>query len=94
MKPQQQQIVERLAYTVNQTLATGAFPNRNKLYDALARGDLETWKDGRTRMISGGKAKGRRPRGARPGSQEQAKPPSKAESDEKTAGETRLRRPG
>jgi len=44
--------IERLGYTVNETLATGAFPNRNKLYDALARGDLETWKDGRTRMIS------------------------------------------
>lgn len=48
----QNQPVERLAYTVNGALETGAFPNRNKLYDAIARGDVETWKDGRTRMIS------------------------------------------
>lgn len=51
MKPHQPPI-ERLAYTVNQTLETGAFPNRNKLYSAIARGDVETWLDGRSRMIS------------------------------------------
>jgi len=45
--------VERLGYTVADALATGAVPNRNKLYAAIARGDLKTWKDGRTRMISG-----------------------------------------
>lgn len=44
--------IERLAYTVEQALATGAFPTRNKLYGAIARGDIETWKDGRSRMIS------------------------------------------
>jgi hypothetical protein len=44
--------VERLAYSVEQALATGAFPTRNKLYTAIARGDVETWKDGRSRMIS------------------------------------------
>ncbi|HEV8647796.1 MAG TPA: hypothetical protein VGR01_19755 [Burkholderiales bacterium] len=43
---------ERLAYTVNQTLGTGAFPTRNKLYDAITRGDVVSWKDGRSRMIS------------------------------------------
>lgn len=48
----QQQPVERLAYTVNEAIATGAFPNRNKLYGAIARGDVESWKDGRSRMIS------------------------------------------
>lgn len=49
---EQQHAPERLGYTVNGALETGAFPNRNKLYDAIARGDVETWKDGRTRMIS------------------------------------------
>lgn len=44
--------VERLAYTVEDAIATGAFRTRNKLYAAIARGDLETWKDGRSRMIS------------------------------------------
>lgn len=44
--------VERLGYTVNETLQTGVFPNRNKLYSAIARGDVDTWKDGRSRMIS------------------------------------------
>ena len=52
MKQKQKQPVERLGYTVNETLSTGAFPNRNKLYGAIARGDVETWKDGRSRMIS------------------------------------------
>jgi hypothetical protein len=44
--------IERLGYTVEQALATGVFPTRNKLYSAIARGDVETWKDGRSRMIS------------------------------------------
>jgi hypothetical protein len=44
--------VERLGYNVPDALATGAFPNRNKLYAAIARGEIETWKDGRSRMIS------------------------------------------
>lgn len=43
---------ERLGYTVTGALATGAFANRNKLYAAIARGDIVTWKDGRSRMIS------------------------------------------
>jgi len=47
VKPQ----IEVLALTVNQTLASGAFPNRNKFYAAVARGDIRTWKDGRSRMI-------------------------------------------
>lgn len=51
MKPEQTG-VERLAYTVKTALATGAFPTRNKLYSAIARGDVESWKDGRSRMIS------------------------------------------
>lgn len=44
--------VERLGYTVSDALAAGAFPNRNKLYGAIARGDIASWKDGRSRMIS------------------------------------------
>lgn len=44
--------VERLGFTVQDTLATGAFPNRNKLYGAIKRGEIESWKDGRSRMIS------------------------------------------
>lgn len=44
--------VERLGYTVRDALATGTFPNRNKLYTAIARGEIESWKDGRSRMIS------------------------------------------
>lgn len=42
----------RLGYSVADALETGAFPNRNKLYLAIARGDIVTWKDGRSRMIS------------------------------------------
>ena len=44
--------VERLAFTVKQTLLSGAFVSRNKIYEAIARGDIDTWKDGRSRMIS------------------------------------------
>ena len=43
---------DRLGYSVADALQTGAFPNRNKLYLAIARGDIATWKDGRSRMIS------------------------------------------
>ena len=43
---------DRLGYSVADALATGAFPNRNKLYKAIARGEIATWKDGRSRMIS------------------------------------------
>jgi hypothetical protein len=46
------QTIEKLAYTVKQALETGAFPTRNKLYLAIARGDVDTWRDGRSRMIS------------------------------------------
>jgi hypothetical protein len=44
--------LEKLGYTVAQTLETGAFPTKQKLYAAIARGDIDTWKDGRSRMIS------------------------------------------
>lgn len=43
---------DRLAYTVKTALESGAFPNRNKLYNAIARGDIITWTEGRSRMIS------------------------------------------
>ena len=42
----------RLGYSVASALETGAFPNRNKLYSAIARGDIASWKDGRSRVIS------------------------------------------
>jgi hypothetical protein len=44
--------IERLGYTVEDALATGAFRTRTKLYQAIARGDVESWKEGRSRMIS------------------------------------------
>jgi excisionase family DNA binding protein len=44
--------VPRLAFTIADALLTGAFANRNALYRALARGELESWRDGRRRMIS------------------------------------------
>lgn len=44
--------VPRLGYSVRDAVATGAFPTRNKLYAAIARGDVLSWKDGRSRMIS------------------------------------------
>jgi len=43
---------QRLAYTVEQALDSGAFTSRNKLYSAIARGDLQTYCDGKRRMIS------------------------------------------
>jgi hypothetical protein len=42
----------RLGYSVAGALETGVFPNRNKLYLAIARGDVVSWKDGRSRVIS------------------------------------------
>ena len=52
MKTERAATIERLGYSIKEALATGAFPNRNKLYNALNRGDIESWKDGRSRMIS------------------------------------------
>lgn len=46
------QAMERLAYTVAEALETGAFSSRNKLYAAIARGELRTFRDGKRRMIS------------------------------------------
>ena len=45
---------QRLAYTVEQALDAGAFSSRNKLYAAIARGDLRSYRDGKRRMISAG----------------------------------------
>jgi len=42
----------RLGYSVDESVKTGAFPNRNKAYNAIARGDVDSWKDGRSRIIS------------------------------------------
>lgn len=42
----------RLAYTVTDALASGAFSSRNKFYSAVARGDLRTFRDGKRRMVS------------------------------------------
>jgi hypothetical protein len=42
----------RLAYTVEQALGSGAFSSRNKLYAAIASGDLRSFLDGKRRMIS------------------------------------------
>jgi excisionase family DNA binding protein len=42
----------RLAYTVEQALDSGTFSSRNKLYAAIARGDLRSFRDGKRRMIS------------------------------------------
>ena len=43
--------IDRIAYTVNDALATGAFSSRNKLYNAIARGELDSYLDGKRRMI-------------------------------------------
>ena len=47
-----QQDIPRLAYTVAQVLGTGTFPSRNKLYGAIAAGELRSFLDGKRRMIS------------------------------------------
>ena len=44
--------IPRLAYTVEQTLESGAFSSRRKLYEAIASGTLRTYRDGKRRMIS------------------------------------------
>lgn len=44
--------IERLAYTVGDVLAAGALSSRNKIYKAIASGDLRTFKDGKRRMVS------------------------------------------
>lgn len=44
--------IQKLAYTVDQALDSGAFSSRNKLYAAIARGDLRSFLDGKRRMIS------------------------------------------
>lgn len=49
---EQSKPVERLAYSVDEAVKTGALPNRTKLYAAIARGEVESWKEGRSRMIS------------------------------------------
>jgi hypothetical protein len=42
----------RLAYTVELALDTGTFSSRNKLYGAIASGELRSFLDGKRRMIS------------------------------------------
>lgn len=44
----------QLAYTIEQALDTGAFSSRNRIYAAIARGDLRTFREGKRRMISAG----------------------------------------
>ena len=43
--------IPRLGYTVDETLATGVFADRNRLYKAIRSGELKSWLDGRCRMI-------------------------------------------
>lgn len=52
--PKSPPTVSRLAFTVDDALATGAFSSRNKFYKAIARGDLRTFRDGKRRMVSAG----------------------------------------
>ena len=42
----------RLAYTIPDALASGAFSSRNKLYAAITTGELRTYLDGKRRMIT------------------------------------------
>jgi hypothetical protein len=44
--------VPRLAFTMAELLEAGLFTSRNKLYDAIARGDLRTYLDGKRRMAT------------------------------------------
>jgi len=44
--------VPRLAYTVDQAVDSGTFSSRNKLYAAIAAGHLQTYRDGKRRLIS------------------------------------------
>ena len=48
------QNTERLVYTVEQVLDSGAFSSRNKFYAAIARGELRTFRDGKRRMTTAG----------------------------------------
>ena len=41
----------KLSYTVEQFMAATGY-SRNRTYDAISRGELRTFKDGRRRMIS------------------------------------------
>lgn len=43
---------QRLVYTVAQVLESGVFTSRVKLYQAIARGELRTFKDGKRRLVS------------------------------------------
>ena len=43
--------IERLSYTVGQFMAATGY-SRNKVYSAIARGELRSFKDGKRRMIS------------------------------------------
>jgi hypothetical protein len=45
-------VLPRLGYTIDQVVASGAFANRSAANAAIARGDVETWKEGKRRMIS------------------------------------------
>jgi hypothetical protein len=47
----QQQKLPRLSYTVDDFMAATGY-TRNRVYAAIACGDLRTFKDGRRRMIS------------------------------------------
>lgn len=47
-----QQPDDQIAYTVKGALATGAFPNRTKIYRAIVNGEIDTYMVGRSRMIT------------------------------------------
>jgi hypothetical protein len=44
--------VERLGYTIDEAVATGAVANRTALYHLITTGAVKTWKQGRRRLIS------------------------------------------
>jgi excisionase family DNA binding protein len=52
----QQQPVERLSYTVEELRRATGF-SRNKLYTAIARGELKSFKAGKRRMFSASAAR-------------------------------------
>ena len=43
--------IERISYTIEQFRAATGY-SRNKVYAAIARGDLRSFRDGKRRMIS------------------------------------------
>jgi excisionase family DNA binding protein len=43
--------IERLAYSISEALAATGM-SRNKIYQAIGRGELRSFKNGRRRMIS------------------------------------------